>query len=173
MLAEARRRAAQRDGRARKLDRTADQAHGLAVGGVGVACLPTIWVGDHQPVDATVIVDQFYFAATADYLTDHPLLPAPPWSAEDPVGSAPPAAGPVVDVVSNRLRYGQAAVAAALSTVVGQPPAATVTSLSIEPASFAKMLRLVTWSSTMRMSAIQRAPDVSDAGVIFKPAVCN
>ncbi len=103
----------------------------LSLGGAGVAALPSIWVGDHRPVAATVIVDQFYFAATSSYLTDEPLLPGPYWNAGDWAGSATPSVGPVVDVISNRFRYGQASVASALSFVTGQDPSDTVTPISI------------------------------------------
>jgi len=103
----------------------------LTIGGAGIAALPSIWVDDHRPVDATLIVDQFYFASTSTYLTDQSLLPGPYWNPDDWIDSATPSEGPVVDVISNRLRYGQAALSSALSIAVGQDPSDTVTSVSI------------------------------------------
>ncbi|MGA8255185.1 MAG: hypothetical protein WB767_01275, partial [Nocardioides sp.] len=103
----------------------------LALGGAAVAALPTVWVGDSRPVAATVIVDQFYFAATSSYLADEPLLPGPYWNAGDWAGSATPSVGPVVDVISNRFRYGQASVASALSFVTGRDASDTITPISI------------------------------------------
>ncbi|CAB4727603.1 MAG: hypothetical protein F2667_12500 [Actinobacteria bacterium] len=103
----------------------------LTVGGAAVAALPTIWVGDSRPVAATIIVDQFYFAATSTYLTDEPIVPAPYWNPDDWAGSATPSVGPVVDVVSNRLRYGQASVSSALSLLLHRDPSDTVTPMSI------------------------------------------
>lgn len=103
----------------------------LTFAGAAVAALPTIWVDDYRPVDATVVVDQFYFASNASYLTDHSMLPGPYWNAEDWAGSATPSVGPVVDVIVNRLRYGQASVASAVSFVLGKDPSDTVTPISI------------------------------------------
>ncbi|MDN4172683.1 hypothetical protein QWY28_07005 [Nocardioides sp. SOB77] len=103
----------------------------LTVPAALAVALPTIWAGDNRPVAGTVVVDQFYFASNATYLTDHPLLPGPYWNPADWVGSAPPSYGPVVDVISNRLRYGQSAVASALSFLLRQEPSDTVTPLSI------------------------------------------
>ncbi len=103
----------------------------LTVGGAAVASIPTMWVGDNRPAAGTIILDQFYYASTASYLTDNALFPGPYWNPGDWAGSAPPALGPVVDVIANHLRYGQASVASALSFLLGKDPSDTVTPISI------------------------------------------
>lgn len=103
----------------------------LALGGAAVALVPTAWVGDHRPVASTIIVDQFYFAAVSEHLQHEPMLPAPYWTSSDWVGSAQPSLGPVVDVIANRLRYGQGSVSAMLSSLLGVDASDTVAALSV------------------------------------------
>lgn len=103
----------------------------LSVPGLLVAGLPSIWVNDSRPVDASTIVDQYYFAANSTYLTEHAMLPGPYWNPNDWAHSANPGLGPVVDVIVNKLRYGQASVASMLSWVLHREPMDTVTAVSL------------------------------------------
>jgi hypothetical protein len=100
------------------------------VGGLTLASVPVAVVGDTNAVASTYIIDSFYFGGVSTYLVDHPVLPGPrvtsSWVANDP-----PATAPAADTVKNRLRFGQSAVAAALSLVVFHTPYETVSSVSL------------------------------------------
>lgn len=100
------------------------------VGGFTLASLPVAHVGDTDAVAPSYVVDEFYFGGVSTYLVDHPLLPGPTMT-DSWVGNDPPATAPAADTVHNRLRFGQSAVAAALSVLVLHSPYTTVSSIGL------------------------------------------
>ncbi len=102
----------------------------VSCGGLVVAAAATAGVGGLSAVAPAYTVDHYYFGGVSTYLVDEPLLPGPAVT-DAWVGDDPPATSPAADTVRNHLRFGQSAVAASLSVLVGQPPYATVNAASL------------------------------------------
>lgn len=103
---------------------------GASLGGFALAAAPAVHVADTNAVAPSYSVDEFYFAGVTTWMVDHPLLPGPVMR-DAMTGNDTPGVSPAADDVHYRLRFGQSAVAAALSVLVGTAPVATVSSLSL------------------------------------------
>lgn len=100
---------------------------GLGAGAVGVAALPTVWVGDHRATTGGASLDYFYYAAEAAWLAGHRLAEAPTLEGL-PLGQLDsPAYAPMLMSLEAGLRTGQPAILAVFGFLTGMESWSLVT----------------------------------------------